>query len=129
MTRVHSPGFVRLVEDAKRRVRECSVDDFLARLELGERFIVIDVREESEWTCGHLPGAHHMGRGILEREIEQAIPEKEAPIVLYCGGGYRSALAADNLQRMGYANVLSLQGGCRGWTERGLPVVTPAPAE
>ena len=125
MTHVHSPGFVRLADEAKRRVRECSVDDFLARLELGERFILIDVREESEWSLGHLPGAHHLARGILEREIEAALPEKDAPIVVYCGDGYRSALAAENLQKMSYANVLSLQGGCKSWLERGLPVVTP----
>jgi len=122
----HSPGFLKLVEDAKSRVREVTIEEFVARLQSGERYILVDVREDHEWANGHIPSAHHMGRGILEREIERAIPEKDAAIVLYCGGGFRSALAADNLQRMGYANVISLDGGWRGWTERGLPAVKPA---
>jgi len=123
MAHAHSPGFLKLVADAKSRVRQFTIDEFLARLQSGERYIVLDVREDSEWAAGHLPGAHHIGRGILEREIENAVPEKNAPIVLYCGGGFRSALAADNLQRMGYDNVVSLDGGWRGWTARGLPTV------
>jgi len=123
MAHAHSPGFLKLVADAKSRVRQFTIDEFLARLQSGERYIVLDVREDSEWATGHLPGAHHIGRGILEREIENAVPEKNAPIVLYCGGGFRSALAADNLQRMGYDNVVSLDGGWRGWTARGLPTV------
>ncbi len=122
----HSPGFLRLVEDARRRIRQFGIDEFLARLQSGERYVLIDVREDCEWARGHLPGAHHIGRGVLERDIEKAIPEKDAPIVLYCGGGYRSALSADNLQRMGYTNVTSLDGGWRGWIERGLPVEKPA---
>ena len=121
----HSPGFLKLVEDAKSRVRQFTIEDFVARLQAGERYILVDVREDHEWANGHIPSAHHMGRGILEREIERAIPEKDAAIVLYCGGGFRSALAADNLQRMGYTNVFSLDGGWRGWTERGLPAVKP----
>jgi rhodanese-related sulfurtransferase len=122
---LHAPGFVRLVADARGRVREATIEDFLARLEAGERFILIDVREESEWAAGHLPGAHHMARGILERDIEQAIPDPEAPIVIYCGGDHRSALAADSLQKLGYGNVTSLEGGWPAWTQRGLPVATP----
>jgi len=117
----HSPGFLKLVEDAKTRVRQFTIDEFLGRLQAGERYIVIDVREDNEWANGHIPGAHHIGRGVLEREVERALPEKDAPIVLYCGGGFRSALAADNLQKMGYTNVISLDGGWRGWNERGLP--------
>ena len=124
MTHHHSPGFLKLVDDAKSRVQQFTIDEFLERLQAGERYIVLDVREDSEWVKGHLPGAHHMGRGILERDIEDAIPEKDASILLYCGGGFRSALAADNLQRMGYLNVFSLDGGWRGWTERGLPTTT-----
>jgi rhodanese-related sulfurtransferase len=120
-----SPEFLRLVNDARSRVRELTIDDFVGRLQAGERYILVDVREDSEWANGHIPSAHHIGRGILEREIERAIPEYEAPIVLYSGGGNRSALAADNLQKMGYVNVFSLDGGWRGWNERGLPTVKP----
>ena len=122
-----SPGFTRLVEDARRRVRQFTIDEFVGRLQAGERYILLDVREDSEWANGHIPSAYHLARGILEREIERAIPEKDAPIVLYCGGDHRSALAADNLQRMGYANVTSLDGGLSGWTARGLPTVKPEP--
>jgi len=125
MAHTHSPGFLKLVHEAKTRVRTFSIDDFLARLQAGERYVLLDVREDEEWAKGHLPSAHHMGRGVLERDIEQAIPDPDTPIVLYCGGGFRSVLAADNLQRMGYSNVTSLDGGWRGWNERGLPIVTP----
>ena len=118
----HSPGFLRVVADAKQRIREVSIDDVKARLERGERFHLVDVREDSEWANGHLPGAQHLCKGIIERDIESAIPDHDAPIVLYCGGGFRSALAADNVQKMGYTNVLSMDGGWRGWTEAGLPV-------
>jgi len=124
MTHHHSPGFLKLVDEAKSRVQQFTIDEFLERLQAGERYIVLDVREDSEWAKGHLPGAHHMGRGVLERDIEDAVPEKDASILLYCGGGFRSALAADNLQKMGYLNVFSLDGGWRGWTERGLPTTT-----
>ena len=120
-----SPGDLRLVGDTRSRVSELTIDEFLARLEAGERYILLDIREDSEWAEGHLPGAHHMGRGILEREIERAIPELDTPIVLYCGGGFRSVLGADNLQRMGYTRVASLDGGLREWVARGLPTTEP----
>jgi rhodanese-related sulfurtransferase len=118
----HSPGFLALVADAKKRVRECSIADVRARLERGERFHFVDVREDNEFAVDHARGARHMGRGVLERDIENIIPEKDAPIVLYCGGGFRSALAADNLQKMGYTNVISMDGGMRAWREAGFPV-------
>src|SRR5687768_13094304 len=118
----HSPGFLKIVEDAKTCVRECSVEDVRKRLDRGERFHLVDVREESEWAAGHLPGAKHIGKGVIERDVEAAIPDHAAEIVLYCGGGFRSALAADNLQKMGYTNVISMDGGFRGWKEAGLPV-------
>ena len=118
----HSPRFLKLVEDAKTRVPETNVHQVKNRLDAGERFYLVDVREESEWVRGHLPGALHLGKGILERDIEQAIPDLSAPIVLYCGGGFRSALAADNLQKMGYTNASSMDGGWRGWCEAGYPV-------
>ena len=121
----HSPGFLRLVEEVKRRIHETSIAEVKARLDRGERFHLVDVREDSEWANGHLPTAQHLGKGIIERDIETAIPDRTAPIVLYCGGGFRSALAADNLQKMGYTNVLSMDGGWRGWTEAGLPVEKP----
>ena len=118
----HSPGFLRLVDDAKQRIREVTVDDVRRRLDTGTPFHLIDVREESEWANGHLPRAQHLSKGIIERDIETAIPAHDAPIVVYCGGGFRSALVADNLQKMGYTNVLSMDGGWRGWTAAGLPV-------
>ena len=117
----HSPAFLKLVEDAKMRIRETNVQEVKERLDAGEKFILVDVREESEWARGHLPGAIHLGKGIIERDIEQRVPDKNAPLVLYCGGGFRSALAADNLQKMGYTNVLSMDGGWRGWTEAAYP--------
>lgn len=118
----HSPGFLALVADAKTRVRECTAADVHGRLTRGESFHLIDVREDHEWTGDHAAGARHIGRGILERDIEGLIPDKDAEIVLYCGGGYRSALAADNLQRMGYRRVLSMDGGIRAWREAGYPL-------
>jgi rhodanese-related sulfurtransferase len=117
----HSPGFLRLVEDAMTRIREVSCAEVARRLDAGECFEVIDVREHEEWTRGHLPRARHLCKGILERDIETVVPDHTAPIVLYCGGGYRSALAADALQKMGYRDVASLEGGWRGWTAAGLP--------
>ena len=120
----HSPGFLKLVDDAKTRVRETGVHDVKKRLDAGEKLILVDVREESEWARGHLPGAIHLGKGIIERDIEQKVPDHAAPLVLYCGGGFRSALAADNLQKMGYTNVISLDGGWRDWIEANYPVVT-----
>jgi rhodanese-related sulfurtransferase len=119
----HSAGFLKLVEDAKTRVREAGIQEVKKRLDAGEKIVLLDVREESEWARGHLPGAIHLSKGIIERDIEQRIPEKNAPLVLYCGGGFRSALAADNLQRMGYTDVISMDGGWRDWTEAGYPVV------
>jgi rhodanese-related sulfurtransferase len=118
----HSPRFLSIVNDARSRIRELSVADVRRKLESGQKFYLVDVREESEWAAGHLPGAVHLGKGIIERDIETKIPDTSAEIVLYCGGGFRSALAADNLQKMGYTNVYSMDGGFRGWKDAGLPV-------
>jgi rhodanese-related sulfurtransferase len=120
----HSPRFLHIVADAKKRVRETNVDEVKAKLDRGEKFLLVDVREESEWAKGHVPGAVHLGKGIIERGIEARAPDPASPIILYCGGGYRSALAADNLQKMGYTSVLSMDGGWRGWREKGYPVAT-----
>jgi rhodanese-related sulfurtransferase len=120
----HAPRFLQLVQDAKKRIGECTVDDVKARLATGESFHLVDVREESEFAQDHLPGAIHLGKGILERDIEQRVPDTNAEIILYCGGGYRSALAADNLQKMGYTRVISMDGGIRGWREKGYPLTT-----
>ena len=117
----HSSAFLRLVDDAKRRIRQTDVQDIKRRLDAGEKFRIVDVREDSEWARGHLPGAIHLGKGIIERDIESVVPDHGAPLVLYCGGGFRSALAADNLQKMGYANVFSMDGGWRGWLGAGYP--------
>ena len=124
MAHQHSARFLRIVEDAKKRVCETSIDDVKARLDRGDRFLLIDVREESEYAKDQLPNAIHLGRGIIERDIEERVPELNAPLVLYCGGGYRSALAADNLQKMGYTNVLSMDGGIRGWREKHFPLTS-----
>ena len=121
----HSPGFLKIVEDAKSRVQEADFRDIKRRLDTRDKITLVDVREESEWAQGHLPGAVHLGKGVIERDVEQAFPDKTAPLVLYCGGGYRSALAADNLQKMGYTNVISMDGGWRGWTDAGFPVEKP----
>lgn len=118
----HSPGFLAIVNDAKRRVRETTIAHIWERISRREKFHLIDVREDNEWAKGHLPGAVHLGKGIIERDIEATIPDHNADIVLYCGGGYRSALAADALQRMGYRNVTSMDGGFRGWVAAGHPV-------
>jgi len=118
----HSPRFVKLVEEVKTRIREVGIADVQARLERGETFHLVDVREESEWAKGHLPQAIHLGKGVIERDIEKQIADMGAEIVLYCGGGSRSALAADNLRQMGYTNVSSMDGGFRGWREAGLPI-------
>jgi rhodanese-related sulfurtransferase len=120
----HSPRFLAVVQDAKSRVREVTVDDVRQRQRAGESFELVDVREDHEWAKGHLPGARHLGRGILERDVEKAIPDLDRNIVLYCGGGFRSALAADMLQKMGYTRVASMDGGWRGWTTAGHPVET-----
>lgn len=124
----HSEGFLNLVKDAKSRVREENFRETKKRLDSGEKFILVDTREDSEWSRGHIPGAIHLGRGIIERDIEKTVPDKNTQIVLYCGGGFRSALAADNLQKMGYRNVISMDGGWRGWTEAGFPVIRDAKA-
>jgi rhodanese-related sulfurtransferase len=118
----HSPGFLALVNDAKTRVQECDVAALKARLDRGERLHFIDVREDDEFAVDRAAGAHHIGRGVLERDVETLLPDHAAPIVLYCGGGFRSALAADNLQKMGYTNVISMDGGMRAWREAGYPV-------
>jgi rhodanese-related sulfurtransferase len=118
----HSPGFLRLVEDAKSRIKEADFREIKRRLDHHEKLKLVDVREDNEWARGHLPGAVHLGKGIIERDIEQAFPDKGAALVLYCGGGFRSALVADNLQRMGYTNIISMDGGWRGWFEAGYPV-------
>lgn len=122
----HSPGFLQLVEQAKRRVKECTVADVKARLERGERFHFIDVREDHEFAEHHATGARHVGKGVIERDIETVIPNKQDKIVLYCGGGFRSALAADALQQMGYVKVASMDGGIRAWREAGYPMEKPA---
>jgi rhodanese-related sulfurtransferase len=120
----HSPGFLRIVDEARQRVREVGTDEVKARLERGEKFLLVDVREESEWGKDHLPGAIHLGKGIIERDVEARVPEPSTPMVLYCGGGFRSALAADNLQKMGYTAVLSMDGGIREWREKGYPLAS-----
>lgn len=119
----HSPRFLALVEDVKTRIRETDVKEVMTRLGRENRkFILLDVREENEWVRGHLPGAMHLSKGLLERDIEKKIPDLKAEIILYCGGGYRSALAADNLQKMGYQNVISMDGGYTAWVEAGFPI-------
>jgi rhodanese-related sulfurtransferase len=120
----HNPGFLALVETVRKSVRECTIADVKARLDGGEQFHFIDVREDGEFAVDRAAGARHLGRGVLERDIETVIPDRAAPIVLYCGGGFRSALAADNLQKMGYTNVISMDGGMRAWREAGYPIET-----
>lgn len=117
----HAPGFLAIVSDAKTRIKETNVADVKRRMDAGEKFHLVDTREESEWARGHVAGAQWLGKGIIERDVEAKIPDKSAKVILYCGGGFRSALAADNLQKMGYTNVESMDGGWRGWTEAGLP--------
>jgi len=118
----HNPGFLKLVEQAKRNIRECTAADVKAKMDRGETFQFIDVREDQEFAKDHAKGAVHLGRGIIERDIETMVPNKHADIVLYCGGGFRSALAADNLRLMGYTHVVSMDGGIRAWREAGCPV-------
>src|SRR5688572_14642126 len=118
MAHQHSPRFLKIVEDCKKRVRELTVDDVKRMLDGGDKINLIDVREESEYAKDHLPGAIHLGKGIIERDIEQRFPDTRAPLILYCGGGFRSALAADNLQKMGYTNVISMDGGIRDWRQK-----------
>ena len=118
----HSPGFLALVQEAKQRIRQTNVAAIWARISRGEKFNLIDIREDNEWERGHLPGATHLGKGIIARDIENTIPDHNAEIVLYCGGGFRSALASDMLQKMGYTNVISMDGGYKGWVADGHPV-------
>jgi rhodanese-related sulfurtransferase len=118
----HSPEFLRLVNDAKSRVKETTVAEVLARMKKGEHLDLVDVREDNEWAKGRIAGAIHLGKGVIERDIEAQIPDKTKELILYCGGGFRSALSADNLQKMGYRNVVSMDGGWRGWNEAGGPV-------
>ena len=118
----HSSGFLNLVQDAKKRVRETTPETVRRRQETGERFHLVDVREDMEWERGHALGAIHIGKGIIERDIERAIPDRGEEIILYCGGGFRSALAADTLAKMGYTNVVSMDGGWKRWRELGYPV-------
>ena len=122
MAQQHPPRFLKIVDDAKTRVRETNVAEVKKKIESGEKFVLVDVREESEFAKDHLPGAIHLGKGVIERDIEARVPDLDAEIVLYCGGGFRSALAADNLQKMGYKNVISMDGGIRDWREKGYPL-------
>lgn len=115
----HAPKFLQLVNAAKKSVKETNVTDVKRRLDAGEKFLLVDVREESEWARGHLPGAIHLGKGIIERDIEQRVPDTHTKLILYCGGGFRSALSADNLQKMGYTDVESMDGGWKGWLAAG----------
>lgn len=118
----HPPRFLAIVDETRARVKECQVADVRRMLDAGESFILVDVREESEFARGRLPGAVHIGKGVIERDAEAKLPDPAATIILYCGGGFRSVLAADNLQKMGYTNVISMDGGYRGWNEAGLPI-------
>jgi rhodanese-related sulfurtransferase len=122
MAMQHPPRFLKIVNDAKTRVRETDVTETKRRMDRGDKFVLVDVREESEYAKDHLPGAVHLGKGIIERDIEAKVPDLNTEIVLYCGGGFRSALAADNLQKMGYTNVISMDGGIRDWREKGYPL-------
>jgi rhodanese-related sulfurtransferase len=124
MAQQHAPRFLQLVTEAKKQVHETNVDAIKARLDRGEKFVLIDVREESEYAKDHVPGAKHLGKGIIERDIESAIPDSATEIVLYCGGGFRSALAAEALQKMGYTKVISMDGGIRDWREKGYPLTS-----
>jgi rhodanese-related sulfurtransferase len=117
----HAAQFLKLVNEAKKKIKETNVADVKRRIDAGEKFILVDTREDTEWASGHIPGAVHMGRGIIERDIETQVPDTGTKMILYCGGGFRSALVAENLQKMGYTNVESMDGGWRGWLGAGLP--------
>ena len=121
MAHQHPPRFLKIVDDARKRIRETNVDEIKARMDRADKFLLVDVREESEFARDHLPGAIHLGKGVIERDIETSIPDTGTKLILYCGGGFRSALVAENLQKMGYTNVESMDGGWRGWVEAGLP--------
>jgi rhodanese-related sulfurtransferase len=118
----HAPRFLKIVNDAKSRVKETTVDQVKQQLDSGDKILLVDVREESEFAKDHLPGAIHLGKGVIERDVETRVPDPNTPMVLYCGGGFRSAMAADNLQKMGYTNVLSMDGGVREWREKNYPM-------
>jgi rhodanese-related sulfurtransferase len=118
----HNPGFLKLVDDAKTRVKETDLAGYLKMRESSEPHLLVDTREDNEWAAGHVAGAVHMSRGIIERDIETKVPDKSTRMVLYCGGGFRSALVADNLQKMGYENAISLDGGWRALKDSGLPI-------
>lgn len=125
MAHQHPPRFLRIVDEARKHIKETTVDQVKSKLDKGEKFLLIDVREDNEYAKDHLPGAIHLGKGIIERDIEERVPDLNAPMILYCGGGFRSALAADNLQKMGYTQVISMDGGIRGWREKGFPLTKP----
>jgi rhodanese-related sulfurtransferase len=118
----HMPRFLKIVNDAKSRVKETTIDEVKQKLDHGDKVLLVDVREESEFAKDHLPGAIHLGKGVIERDIEARVPDVKTPIILYCGGGFRSAMAADNLQKMGYTNVISMDGGVREWREKNYPM-------
>jgi rhodanese-related sulfurtransferase len=122
MAHQHSQRFLKIVDDARSRVRETNINDVKQKMDRRDKFLLIDVREESEYAKDHLPGAIHLGKGIIERDIEARVPDTGSLMILYCGGGFRSALAADNLQKMGYTNVISMDGGIRDWREKGFPL-------
>jgi rhodanese-related sulfurtransferase len=122
MAHQHPPRFLKIVDEARSRVRETNVDEVKKRMDRGDKFLLVDVREESEYAKDHLPDAIHLGKGVIERDIEARVPQLDAEMVLYCGGGFRSALAADNLQKMGYTKVISMDGGIRDWREKGFPL-------
>ncbi len=117
----HAPQFLKLVNESKSRIKQTNVQDVKRRIDAGEKFVLVDVREESEWTRGHAAGAVYLGKGVIERDVEARFPDPSTKLILYCGGGFRSALAADNLQKMGYRNIESMDGGWKGWVEAGLP--------
>jgi rhodanese-related sulfurtransferase len=117
----HSPGFLKLVDEARRRIRETTPEAVRRRQQTGDRFHLVDVREDDEWRAGHAGGAVHLGKGIIERDVEKRFPDRDAELILYCGGGYRSALAADALRQMGYRNVVSMDGGWKRWVALGYP--------
>ncbi|MBI1358016.1 MAG: sulfurtransferase [Acidobacteria bacterium] len=118
----HSEGFLRIVDDAKSRIKECTVEDVQKYRQAGSDFVLVDVREDREWNAAHAADSIHLGKGVIERDVEATIPDHSRKIVLYCGGGYRSALAADALQQMGYTDVYSLAGGWRAWNDAGMPI-------
>ena len=122
MAHQHPPRFLKIVDDARARIKETNVGEVKARMDRGDKFLLVDVREESEFAKDHLPGAVHLGKGVIERDIEARVPDLNTEMILYCGGGFRSALAADNLQKMGYTNAISMDGGIRGWREKGYPL-------